>query len=349
MTDFAAGVLPVPSGYWSIFALISADASESGSFTAHGTALSWMRRNVVPAVAGSLADVYNNTNEHLSPPPPPPLPPLPPPPKTPIDEALRQALTCLDDDVRSMTTTDTRLAAPWVTRYANQATNQPLSTTLLAFFDSESHMLHIANAGAGRAFLGRRVTGGGGGHECRELAGSGGARYFISPDAHSRARDVEELVDSGGSAFPSRGQLDAASVPVKSIEVRAGDFLVLGSYDTWTFLDGDEAVQAVSGWMREQDATRTQEQPARGGRRWAQDRSFDFTRRDDQGLGFDWVHTMIPDLIRDVDKMFVGAGGNPAARVLRPELKHSADGSGHDQDIYATGRSGRSSPSSTSE
>jgi hypothetical protein len=60
---------------------------------------------------------------------------------------------------------------------------------------------------------------------------------------------------------------------------------------------------------------------------------------------------MIPDLIRDVDKMFVGARGNPAARVLRPELKLmlSADGSGHDQNIYASGRSGRPSPSSTSE
>jgi hypothetical protein len=250
-----------------------------------------------------------------------------------------------------MTTTDARPATHWNTRHASQATSQPLSTTLLAFFDSKSHTLHIANAGAGRAFLGRRVTGSGGGHECRELAGSGGARYFISPDAHSRARDVEELVHGEGSAVPSRGQLDAASVPVESIEVRDGDFLVLGSHDTWTCLDGDEAVRAVSGWIREQDVARAQEQPARGGRRWAQDRSFDFPRRDNQSLGFDWVHTMIPDLIRDVDKMFVGARGNPAARVLRPELKLmlSADGSGHDQDIYASGRSGRSSPSSTSE
>jgi hypothetical protein len=168
VTDFAAGVLPVPSGYWSIFALISADNSESESarpvtgFTHwHGIALSWMRRNVVPAVAGSLADVYNDD------------PLRSPPSKVHIDEALRQALALLDNDLR--TTTDAR-TFPWTTRQAGQA-----PSTLLAFFDSESRMLHIANTGAGRAFLGRRVTGAGG-HECREFTSPGGARSFVNSD-----------------------------------------------------------------------------------------------------------------------------------------------------------------------
>lgn len=58
-------------------------------------------------------------------------------------------------------------------------------------------------------------------------------------------------MDGGGSAFP-RGELDAASVHVEGIEVRDGDFLVLGSHDTRTRLDGGEAVKAVSGWMRKQ-------------------------------------------------------------------------------------------------
>jgi serine/threonine protein phosphatase PrpC len=288
-----------------------------------------MRRNIVPAVAGSLADVYSNTKDHLSPPAPAS--------KTRIDEALRQALIQLDDDARTTTITDARPGVAWTARHASQATSPPLST-LLAFFDSESRMLHIANVGAGHAFLGRRVTSShGASYECRELAGSSGARYFINPDALSRARDVdvEELVDGGGSV-PSRSQLDVASVHVESIEVRDGDFLVLGSYDTWACLDGDGAVQAVGRWMREQEVASTQEQPARGERWRAQDRPFDFPRRDNQGLGFDWVHTMIPDLIRDIDKMFVDARGNAGARVLRPELKHSADGSGNNQDISPT-------------
>jgi serine/threonine protein phosphatase PrpC len=289
-----------------------------------------MRRNIVPAVAGSLADVYNTANDQLS---------APAPPKTHIDEALRQTLARLDDDVR---TTDAR-AAPWTPRHTSQA-----ASTLLAFFDSESRMLHIANTGAGRAFLGRRAAGGG--HECRELSSSSGTRY-MDPEVHSRTRDVdvEELVDGGWSASPSRGELlDAASVHVESIKVRDGDFLVLGSHDTWTRLGGDEAVQAVSGCMREQEVAR-QEQPARG-RRWqTQDRSLDFPRRDTQGLGFDWVHTMVPDLIRDVDKMSVGTQGNPATRVLRPELKHDADGSGYDQDFSVTVHPRRPSPTSESE
>jgi serine/threonine protein phosphatase PrpC len=280
-----------------------------------------MRRNIVPAVAGSLADAHNDANDHLS------------PPKTRIDEALKQALDRLDDDAR---------AAPWITPHTSQA-----PSTLLAFFDSESRMLHIANASAGRAFLGRRVTGIGG-YKCQELTGSDGARNFINPDMHSRARDVD-LVDGGGSGsvFPSRGELDAASVHVESIEVRDGDFLVLGSHDAWTRLDGDEAVQAVSGWMREQQEM--QEQPARGGRRRAaQDRSLDSPWTDDQGLGVDWVHTMIPDLIRDVDKMFVGVrhGENAATRVLRPELKHAGpDSSGYDEYFHAAVRSGSTSNS----
>ena len=47
------------------------------------------------------------------------------------------------------------------------------------FFDSESRVLRVANAGAGRAFLGRRV-GSVGHHECQELAGSSAPRYVLS-------------------------------------------------------------------------------------------------------------------------------------------------------------------------
>jgi hypothetical protein len=331
------GVLPVPSGYWSIFALLSADAdSESESAGSHGIALSWMRRNIVPAVAGSLADVHNDYPSRLS------------SPKADVDEALRQALAHLDDDAR--TTTDTRVV-PGTIRKAGQT-----PSTLLAFFDSDSRVLRIANMGTGRAFLGRRVTSGGG-YECRELSGSGvgGARYFVNPDTHCDARDtdMEGLVDGDGSAFPLRGELNATSVGVESVEVRDGDFLVLGSHDTWTCLDGNEAVQVVSGWMREQEMARTQEQQlALYERRWPQDRAFDFPRRDNHGfgLGFDWVHTTVPDLMRDVDRMFVGARGNAASRILRLERKYSADGNGgNGQDLYASVGPGRSSPAFGSE
>ena len=50
--------------------------------------------------------------------------------------------------------------------YWRQAGQAP-STLLAFFFNSEFPMLRVANAGAGRAFLGRLVTGAGG-HECAE-------------------------------------------------------------------------------------------------------------------------------------------------------------------------------------
>ena len=87
---------------------------------------------------------------------------------------------------------------------------------LLAFFDLESRVLPVANAGAGRTFLGRPM-GSAGRHECRrELAGSGLPRYLVNADAQSRARDEEQLVDA--DVFPLRGLLDAASVEAESVE-----------------------------------------------------------------------------------------------------------------------------------
>jgi len=73
----------------------------------------------------------------------------------------------------------------------------------------------------------------------------GPSRGQRRPTRVSRARRV-----------PLRGSLDAASVEAESVEVRDGDFLVLGSHSTWAHLAGDEAVQAVNGWMREQGPER---------------------------------------------------------------------------------------------
>ena len=131
MTDFEVSVLPVPSGYWSIFALLSAD--DPGP-AAHRS-VSWTRRNIVPAIVGSLADAHNATL---------------PPPDADIDEALRQALALLDSDIDARTGDP-----PWARQAGGLASSSSPSSppsTLLAFFDSESRVLRVANAGAGRAF-----------------------------------------------------------------------------------------------------------------------------------------------------------------------------------------------------
>jgi hypothetical protein len=283
-----------------------------------------MRRNIVPAIAGSLVDVHNSNL---------------PPPDVDINEALRQTLARLDDDAEA----DVRTGyyAPWA-RHVSPDSDSPSSSpsTLLAFFDSESRMLRIANAGAGRAFLGRRVSSGGGGvggahYECRELAGSGAPRYLpFEPDAPARARDVDELI--GGDGVRSRGALDATSVEVENVEVRDGDFLVLGPHSTWAHLAGEEAVKSVSAWMRERE--RGESPPGsltRGGRR-LEDPFFDFPWKDHRALGLGWVHTMIPDLFRDIDEMFAGPRENAAARVLRSaEVEQTAEGSPHARDRCA--------------
>ena len=211
-TDFVAGVLPVPpTAFWSIFALLSVDNPRRDT-----DALSWIRRSIIAAVAGALADAYSadSTPAH-------------------IEDTLRHALVRLDDDART--------GRPW-------ARNAGRASALLAFFDSESRVLRVVNTGPGRAYLGRRVRGAAD-YECIELLGPGSPRY-VEP-ARTRRVDVEDLVDEG--VFDPRGTLDVASVQTCSIEVHDGDFLVLGSESTWAGLEGSEAVQAVSMCIREQD------------------------------------------------------------------------------------------------
>ncbi|KAI9437059.1 hypothetical protein BJY52DRAFT_1230261 [Lactarius psammicola] len=307
-TDFAAGVLPVPTGYWSIFALLSADDTHPSN---HGP-VSWIRRNIVAAVAGALADAYCASH---------------PPPSPHIDDALRNALVRLDDDART--------GQPWAQHAAR-------ASALLAFFDSESRVLRVANTGAGRAFLGRRVSCTT--YECTELVGHGSPRYLELEPARSHRVDVEELVNEG--VFPSRGPLDASSVETRSAEVRDGDFLVLGSESAWAGMEGTDAVQAVSAWIREQEAPEAPE-----GKRWPQDRALglDFpwkSEEDDFGLG--WVGAMVPAMMRNFDAIFSRSRGNPASCVLRrTEFKRRAEsGSAPDQDDRVAGHPVRPTSSS---
>ena len=104
---------------------------------------------------------------------------------------------------------------------------------------------------------------------------------------------------------------------------------------TWVYLAGVEAVQAIRGWMRGQRVS-PPGRLARDGPR-LQDPFFDFPRKDDPGLGLDWVHTVIPDLIRDIDKMFVGAQENAAGRVLRStKFDQHVEDSACDRDPHAS-------------
>jgi serine/threonine protein phosphatase PrpC len=243
-----------------------------------------MRRNIVPAVAGALADVHHANR---------------PPPDAQIDNALRQALTQLDIDVRT---------PPWISTSTRDA-RRPAST-LLAFYDSESRILRIANtSSAGRACLGRRRVGNHG-YECRELTSSisvsGGVHLDpVQPSPGQARMNIDEAFEE----FPSRGltSRDSAApvVEVQSVEVHDGDFLVLGSDITWACLAGDEVVQAVGMWMREQEGTMPVV-PEKSLLDVPWQKEHDFV-----------LDTMVPRMIRDINEMFVGLQGNAASRVLR--------------------------------
>jgi serine/threonine protein phosphatase PrpC len=284
-------VLPVATGFWSIFALLSANEPHSSN----PNAVSWIRKNIIAAVAGALADAYNADH---------------PPPSTHIDNALRDALVRLDDDVRT--------GQPW-------ARNAGRASALLAFFDSKSRVLRVVNTGPGRAFLGRRVSGAD--YECMELVGPGKPRYLELESAQTRRVDVEEFANE--DVIPSRGPLDVSSVETRSVEVRDGDFLVLGSESVWAGLEGLEAVQAVSAWIREQDV------PAPEGKHRTLDPAlgFEFPWKDEEDdFGLDWVGGMIPAMMRNFEDMFSRSRGNPAGCLLRRIERRAESGRAPGQD-----------------
>lgn len=130
-----------------------------------------------------------------------------------------------------------------LTRQASPTSSSSPSSTLLKFLDSDSRVRRVAEAGAGRAFLGHRV-GSGSRHERQELSEPGAPRYVLNEtdEAQSRSWDVEEFINVDGDVFRLRGSHDDASVEAERVEVRDGGSLVLAPCGTWAHLAGDEVV-----------------------------------------------------------------------------------------------------------
>ena len=105
--------------------------------------------------------------------------------------------------------------------------------------------------------------------------------------------DVGELVDEG--VFHPHGPHNVSSVEIRGVEVRASDFLVLRSESVWDGLEGLEAVQVVSAWIRVQGAL--------GPQGWRQTRDpafvFSFAWNDEEDdFGFRWVGATIPAMVK---------------------------------------------------
>ena len=101
-------------------------------------------------------------------------------------------------------------------------------------------------------------------------------------------------------------------------------------------LAGDEAVQTVSGWMREQGESTPPRRLSRGGC-WPEDPVFDLPWKDHRSFGLGWMHTIITDIFRDIENVFVGARENAAGCVLRSsKFEQHTDGSAHGRDRFAS-------------
>jgi hypothetical protein len=144
-----------------IFALLSADDPHPSN----PGAISWIRRNVIAAIAGALADAQSANDS---------------PPGPHIIDTLRPALGRFDNDART--------GRPW-------ARNADRASALLAFFDPEERLLRVDNSGPSLAFLGRRVSGAN--YDCTELVGPGSPRYLELGPTRTRRVDVEELANEG--------------------------------------------------------------------------------------------------------------------------------------------------------
>lgn len=159
--DHATANVPRPNGSWSFFAVLD---GHSGWETS-----TWLRENMITAVTGSLADLYDKhqassdsllsaawrlfgSSEHQLGKDRDPFTP----PERAIDDSIKDTFKHLDDDIvhqaadrvfaGTSKNTGINLLAP---AYAG-------SCALLAFYDSHTRLLRIAVTGDSRAVLGRR-------------------------------------------------------------------------------------------------------------------------------------------------------------------------------------------------
>lgn len=158
--DYSTATVSHPGGSWSFFAVLD---GHSGWETS-----AWLRENLIPAVVGALADLFNDyyaSNDSI-------LSGIlslfngsgqeksrdtQGPPGKSIDDTIKKTFIHLDDDIvhwavdRVFSTSSKNAAINLLApAYAG-------SCALLAFYDSHTRLLRIAVTGDSRAVLGRRA------------------------------------------------------------------------------------------------------------------------------------------------------------------------------------------------
>ena len=270
--DHSEAVLPVPSGFWSLFGVYDGHCGWETS--------AWLRENLIQALAGALSDTYATKM----------LPDLDSPPTpTPedIEKTFKDTFKRLDDDIVNVALEDVFKSPSRQRSLIALAQADAGSCALLSFYDSHSRLLHVAITGDSRAILGRKTKDKDGNptYEVRLLSaeqdgkspaeearlnalhpgeqvvkdgrvmGWGMARAFGDARMKWDAETQKKLWHTYLGSYP-RSNLKTppyltAEPEVTTTPIQPGDFLIMGSDGLWECLSSEEAVGLV-GWWRDQ-------------------------------------------------------------------------------------------------
>ena len=280
-------MLPVPSGFWSVFAVLD---GHNGWQTS-----AWLKERIIPAVVGAIGDVYTkfaseSTGERPQAPP------------DAVDEAIKTTFRQLDDEivheaVEKVFSTSSKAAAIELLTPARAG-----SCALLALYDAQDRSLRVALAGDSRAVLGRRVVprpaqkGGDSNNNDRKSQDSHFYEVHVlsvdqngnNPAEEARLNALhpgETLVEKGrvlgwgmsrafgdaaykwsvdiqerlaeqylGSRPPTRVKTPpyfTAEPEVTTMKVQPGDFLIMATDGLWESLTNEEAVGLVGMWLND--------------------------------------------------------------------------------------------------
>ncbi|KAI0648506.1 phosphatase 2C-like domain-containing protein [Trametes meyenii] len=268
----AEAVLPVPSGYWSLFGVYDGHSGTDTSI--------WLAENLLPAVTGALADLYSKVNGANS------IDLAHQPPPSEVETTLKNTFKRLDDDIvnaplKTIFSSNSRHAA--VTLLAPAYSG---SCALLSFYDSQSGLLYTALTGDSRAVLGRPTR-----DETSNLTGTYTVHALTAdqngwnPSERERleAEHPDETTVRNGRVMGygmSRAFGDAvlkwsrevqdrlkreylgrsprpdlltppyltAEPVVTTTQILPGDFLILASDGLWEALTNEEAVGLIGLW-----------------------------------------------------------------------------------------------------
>jgi pyruvate dehydrogenase phosphatase len=232
----SAAVLPVPSGSWSFFSITDGPSQR-------------IHDNLITAVAGALADLWQlNSDESKA---------VPEPSIESIQHTLKKTFLELEADVK-IVSPNSAIVAPFDSLPSSDA--RP--GALLAFYDSHFRLLHIATTGSPCATLGRCMIGPDGfrtytAHDLSHVQSEEAARLPASRSSKVVEGTSWALDPSVSSAFDTQVMrrkdigpypTDRLEIEVTSIKVQPGDFLILGSSGLWWLLDARTSVDLIGRW-----------------------------------------------------------------------------------------------------